>query len=190
MRRHTLFFFVLALALASAPYCRAQNTPQSILPDRFADWISTAPPDKVKPAEQDAALLTEAGLEVPRPALPVSPCLEERWRSSPQSDRAICFEGCFARGNTEHSQVQALRQRKKECGVASLPLIGHQQATCGCAIVQPSRWSGCARSPFFPKGSRSRCSCSASSWRYPDKVPLLLFAAARAALRAFRRQDC
>src|SRR2546429_5764005 len=63
MRRHTLFFFVLALALASAPYCRAQNTPQSILPDRFADWISTAPPDKVKPAEQDAALLTEAGLE-------------------------------------------------------------------------------------------------------------------------------
>ena len=63
MRRHTLFFFVLALALASAPHCRAQNTPQSILPDRFADWISTAPPDKVKPAEQDAALLTEAGLE-------------------------------------------------------------------------------------------------------------------------------
>src|SRR6266566_2479228 len=42
-----------------------------------------------------------------RPVLPVSPCLEERWRSSPQSDRAICFEGCFARGNTEHSQVQA-----------------------------------------------------------------------------------
>src|SRR5437867_11722460 len=63
MRRHTLFFFVLALALASAPYCRAQNTPQSILPDRFADWISTAPPDKAKPAEQDAPLLTEPGLE-------------------------------------------------------------------------------------------------------------------------------
>src|ERR1700747_1647612 len=61
MRRHTLV--LLVLALASAPYCRAQNTPRILLPDRFADWVASASPDKVKPAEQDAALLTEAGLE-------------------------------------------------------------------------------------------------------------------------------
>lgn len=63
MRRHTLLFFVLALALASAPDCRAQHTPRILLPDRFGDWVATASPDEVKPAEQDASLLTEAGLE-------------------------------------------------------------------------------------------------------------------------------
>src|SRR6266705_904186 len=63
MRRHTLLFFALALALASAPYCRGQKTLQSILPDRFGDWVSTAAPGKVKPAAQDAAFLSEAGLE-------------------------------------------------------------------------------------------------------------------------------
>ena len=63
MRRHTLLLSVLALALAGAPYSLAQNTTQKTLPDRFGSWVSTTPPVKVKPAEQDAALLTEAGLE-------------------------------------------------------------------------------------------------------------------------------
>ena len=67
MLRHTsLLFcllFVLALALAGAPYSLAQNTTKKTLPDRFGSWVSTAPPVKVKPAEQDAPLLTEAGLE-------------------------------------------------------------------------------------------------------------------------------
>ena len=63
MKRHTLLLFVLALALAGAPYCRAQSKPQSILPDRFGSWVSSAAPVKVKPAEPDAALLAEAGLE-------------------------------------------------------------------------------------------------------------------------------
>ena len=63
MRRHTLLLFVLALALAGAPYSFAQNTTKKTLPDRFGSWVSTTPPVKVKPAEQDAALLAEAGLE-------------------------------------------------------------------------------------------------------------------------------
>src|SRR5690348_5029240 len=66
MRRHTLFFSVLTvlgLALAGAPYCRAQSKRQGTLPDRFGSWVSSTSPTKVKPAEQDAALLTEAGLE-------------------------------------------------------------------------------------------------------------------------------
>ena len=63
MRRHTLVFLAFALALAGAPYCRAQNAPQILLPDRFADWAATASPEKAKPAAQDAALLNEAGLE-------------------------------------------------------------------------------------------------------------------------------
>ena len=63
MRRHTLLLSVLALALAGAPYSLAQNTTQKTLPDRFGSWVSATPPVKVKPAEQDAALLTEAGLE-------------------------------------------------------------------------------------------------------------------------------
>lgn len=63
MRRHTLLLFVLPLALAGAPYCRAQNKPRSILPDRFGSWVSSASPVKVKPADQDAGLLTEAVLE-------------------------------------------------------------------------------------------------------------------------------
>lgn len=63
MRRHTLLLFVLALALAGAPYCSAQSTVKNTLPDRFASWVSTSSPTKVKPSEQDAVLLTEAGLE-------------------------------------------------------------------------------------------------------------------------------
>jgi hypothetical protein len=63
MKRHTLLLFVLALALAGAPDCRAQSKPQSMLPDRFGSWVASASPVKAKPAEPDAALLTEAGLE-------------------------------------------------------------------------------------------------------------------------------
>src|SRR5213595_2530087 len=63
MRRHTLLLLVLAPALAGAPYSFAQNTTKKTLPDRFGSWVSTTPPVKVKPAEQDAALLAEAGLE-------------------------------------------------------------------------------------------------------------------------------
>lgn len=63
MRRHTLFLFVLALAVASAPYCLAQNKPQSRLPDRFGSWASSTLPVKEKPGDQEWALLTEAGLE-------------------------------------------------------------------------------------------------------------------------------
>ena len=63
MRRHTLFLFALVLALASASYCFAQTPVPKTLPDRFGTWVSITAPAKVKPAEQDAALLTEAGLE-------------------------------------------------------------------------------------------------------------------------------
>jgi len=67
MRRHTNLLFslllVLALALASAPDSRAQSSAPGALPDRFGSWVSAASPLKVKPAEQDAALLSEAGLE-------------------------------------------------------------------------------------------------------------------------------
>jgi hypothetical protein len=63
MKRRTLLLFVLALALAGAPYSRAQSKPQSILPDRFGSWVSSTSPAKVKPAEPDAAFLAEAGLE-------------------------------------------------------------------------------------------------------------------------------
>ncbi len=54
---------VLALALAGAPHCFGQKAPQSSLPNRFGSWTSATPAAKVKPAEQDAALLTEAGLD-------------------------------------------------------------------------------------------------------------------------------
>src|SRR5215471_16258080 len=65
MRRHTnlLFSLLLLLALASAPDSRAQSSAPGALPDRFGSWVSAASPLKVKPAEQDAALLSEAGLE-------------------------------------------------------------------------------------------------------------------------------
>lgn len=62
MRRHTLLLFVLALALAGAPHCRAQSVKNSF-PDRFGSWVSTSSPSKMKPSEQDVALLGEAGLE-------------------------------------------------------------------------------------------------------------------------------
>ena len=63
MRQHTLLLFALALALAGAPYCHAQNKSQSILPNRFGSWVSSTSPAKVKPVGQDVAILTEAGLE-------------------------------------------------------------------------------------------------------------------------------
>lgn len=63
MRRHTIVLFVLALVFASSPYCSAQNRVPKTLPDRFGSWVSSASPIKVKPAEQDAALLAESGLE-------------------------------------------------------------------------------------------------------------------------------
>jgi uncharacterized protein DUF6599 len=63
MRRHTLLLFALVLALASASYCFAQTPVPKTLPDRFGSWVSTTARAKMKPAEQDAALLAEAGLE-------------------------------------------------------------------------------------------------------------------------------
>lgn len=63
MRRHIIVLFVLGLALASAPHCLAQNKVPKTLPDRFGSWVSSTSAVKVKPAEPDAALLTEAGLE-------------------------------------------------------------------------------------------------------------------------------
>src|SRR5215472_11398347 len=63
MRRHTVHLLVLTLALARAPYGLAQAAVKNALPDRFASWVLTTSPVKAKPAEQDAALLTEAGLE-------------------------------------------------------------------------------------------------------------------------------
>lgn len=67
MKRHTscLFclLFVLALASAGAPRCYAQSSPQNTLPNRLGSWVAAGSPTKVKPAEQDAALLAEAGLE-------------------------------------------------------------------------------------------------------------------------------
>lgn len=67
MRRYTsLLFsvlFVLVLALAGAPCSLAQNTGQKPLPDRFGSWVSSASSPKMKPADQDAAVLAEAGLE-------------------------------------------------------------------------------------------------------------------------------
>jgi uncharacterized protein DUF6599 len=67
MPRHTnllcSLLLVLALALAGAPHSFAQNNTKKPLPDRFGSWTSAGSPTKVKPAEQDAALLNEAGLE-------------------------------------------------------------------------------------------------------------------------------
>lgn len=63
MRRHTLLLLALTLAFASAPHCFAQNNGTKTLPDRFGSWVSTSSAVKTKPADQDAALLTEAGLE-------------------------------------------------------------------------------------------------------------------------------
>jgi len=67
MRRHTnllcSLLLTLALALVSAPNTFAQSAPQCPLPNRFGSWTSAGSPAKVKPAEQDAALLSEAGLE-------------------------------------------------------------------------------------------------------------------------------
>lgn len=65
MRRRTLLLFVLALALplASAPHCFAQNKVPKALPDRFGAWVSNTSPIKVKPSEQEASLLSESGLE-------------------------------------------------------------------------------------------------------------------------------
>lgn len=63
MRRHLYLFLVLAIGLATAPYCHAQSSPQHTLPDRFGSWVSANSPAKVKPAEQDAGLLGEAGLD-------------------------------------------------------------------------------------------------------------------------------
>jgi hypothetical protein len=67
MRRDTnlLFslFLVLGLVLAGAPYCRAQSNPQGTLPSRFGNWVSATSSVKVKPPEEDAAILSEAGLE-------------------------------------------------------------------------------------------------------------------------------
>ncbi|HKW62783.1 MAG TPA: DUF6599 family protein [Candidatus Acidoferrum sp.] len=53
--------FVLVFAFASAANCFAQTPAPKPLPDRFGSWASSTV--KVKPAEQDVALLTEAGLE-------------------------------------------------------------------------------------------------------------------------------
>ena len=63
MRRHLSSFLVLALALLSAQHCHAQSGLKSVLPDRFGSWVSSTPPVKMNAAEQDAALLTEAGLD-------------------------------------------------------------------------------------------------------------------------------
>lgn len=67
MKRHTsnlfCFLFVLALALAVAPYCSAQTRSQGGFPDRFGSWVSIAPPLKVFGPEQEPSLLSEAGLE-------------------------------------------------------------------------------------------------------------------------------
>src|SRR5215469_14121595 len=63
MRRYFLLFFVVFLALLSAPYCLAQSSLKSILPDRFGNWVASNPPVKMSAAEQGAGLLTEAGLD-------------------------------------------------------------------------------------------------------------------------------
>ena len=63
MRRHVFLFVVLILALSSAPYCLAQKSPQPTFPDRFGSWVSSTPPAKVKATDQEAALLTESGIE-------------------------------------------------------------------------------------------------------------------------------
>ena len=65
LRTNLLFslLFVLALALADAPNSLARTAPQDTLPDRFGSWVSTASPIEVKPGGEDAALLSEAGLE-------------------------------------------------------------------------------------------------------------------------------
>jgi len=68
MRRRTNLLFrlllVLASAFAGAPYSVAQTPAPKPLPDRFGSWLSSTSPVKLKPAEQDTALLTEAGLEL------------------------------------------------------------------------------------------------------------------------------
>lgn len=67
MRRHNSilfsFLFVLALTLVGAPSSPAQSELQSKFPYRFGPWVAKASPDKVKPGEQEWALLAEAGLD-------------------------------------------------------------------------------------------------------------------------------
>ena len=55
--------FALALAFASAPYSFAQTPAKNLLPDRFGSWVAKTSAVKMKPAEPDAAVLAEAGLE-------------------------------------------------------------------------------------------------------------------------------
>src|SRR5215470_3627201 len=57
------FIAVASLALAAAPHCLAQNDLQNKFPSRFGGWVATNSPEKVKPTDQEAALLGEAGLE-------------------------------------------------------------------------------------------------------------------------------
>ena len=53
----------MTLAVAGAPNCFAQNKAPKTLPDRFGSWVSASPQAKMKPVDQDATLLAEAGLE-------------------------------------------------------------------------------------------------------------------------------
>src|SRR5207248_8954347 len=102
------------------------------------------------------------------------------------------FLVCFGQKNTARPQARALRQTKEVCGVASLPIIGHQQATFGCGIVQQKqpRWKRAVPDPSWQGGSRSCYSCSASSWKCPETALPPPFAAVPAALKASRRRDC
>src|SRR5215472_4357498 len=67
MRRHTnllcSLLLGLTLALSGVQHAFAQTASQNTLPNRFGNWVSASPPIKVNPPEQDAALLSEAGLE-------------------------------------------------------------------------------------------------------------------------------
>jgi hypothetical protein len=54
---------ILLLALAAAAPSHAQKALQSKLPDRFGLWVASTPPAEVKASGQDAALLSEAGME-------------------------------------------------------------------------------------------------------------------------------
>ena len=62
MRKPHLIAIVL-LALAAAAPSHAQKVLQSKLPDRFGPWVASTPAAEVKLSGQDAALLSEAGME-------------------------------------------------------------------------------------------------------------------------------
>ncbi len=115
MRRHFPVFLVLALALPSAPYGLAQSGAQSYFPGRFGNWVSSASPTKVKCTDQEAALLTEAGME--------------EWLTSPYSNGSQTLDVSLKRfhdpSGAYEAYTAALDTEMEPSTVGMLTAIGH-----------------------------------------------------------------